>query len=505
MTHTPPASCFVVTLALIAATPNVYAFQHQGGGTTHASSFHPLNAHVGSPQPAGHMAVSHSSATHVGTGHAAVGPHVSASHGVSVGGVHHTGPGMNTPTHQAITPGVFDPLTRVAQPLPNSLDLSGGSGFPRSDRSWGLGAPGGEAFWGKPYWPLHKAWIHGYWDGPQYGWVGNRGWGEAFWSLGFLSRVAPGSIGPWGLNPSAYLWAYSGYTNPFLAGPGAGVPPKPGYDYSRPLDVSARPVMGSTSRAAARKFDDARDAFRANDYPRALALIDEVIDALPNDADAHEFRGLTLFFLGRYDESATSLYAVLASGPGWDWPTLASLFLKTDEYTNRLRRLEAACNDRPDDPALRLILAYLYSCQGTSDAASLQFARLAKLLPNDRPTARLAHPAPASLETPPSPSGSEILFPAPPFKLLGTWKATPRPGATVRLNIRPDESFAWGIAERADAKPIKGRAAFRDDVLGLFRTDGPPLAGKVTWLGESRFLFRLVGNGPEDPGLEFSK
>src|SRR5436305_314917 len=105
MTRSLTAGSFVAALALIGASPNLFAFQHQGGGTSHVSSFHPLNAHVGSPHTAGHMAGSHATTTHSGTAHVAGGMHSGGlSHGVSVGGVHHTGLGVSSPAHHASAP-----------------------------------------------------------------------------------------------------------------------------------------------------------------------------------------------------------------------------------------------------------------------------------------------------------------------------------------------------------------------------------------------------------------
>ena len=56
--------------------------------------------------------------------------------------------------------------------------------------------------------------------------------------------------------------------------------------------------------------------------PAPLQKTDEALAKLPNDTTLHEFRGLCLFALGRYDEAAATVYAVLSVGPGWDWTTL---------------------------------------------------------------------------------------------------------------------------------------------------------------------------------------
>ena len=59
-------------------------------------------------------------------------------------------------------------------------------------------------------------------------------------------------------------------------------------------------------------------------YKAALAKVDQAIASVQRHL-LHEFRGLTLFALGRYKEAAAADYAVLSAGPGWDWTTLSGL------------------------------------------------------------------------------------------------------------------------------------------------------------------------------------
>ena len=75
---------------------------------------------------------------------------------------------------------------------------------------------------------------------------------------------------------------------------------------------------------AIQAFDAARDAFKSNDYPRALRDVDKAIKFLPSDTTLHEFRALVLFAQGKYRDAAAGAYAVLSVGPGWTWETVAS-------------------------------------------------------------------------------------------------------------------------------------------------------------------------------------
>jgi hypothetical protein len=44
-----------------------------------------------------------------------------------------------------------------------------------------------------------------------------------------------------------------------------------------------------------------------------------------------------------------------------------------------------------------------------------------------------------------------------------------------------------------------------DGILTLAQDKGPALVGRVSWTDASHMTFRIVGEGPEDPGLRFSK
>ena len=78
---------------------------------------------------------------------------------------------------------------------------------------------------------------------------------------------------------------------------------------------------------------------------------------LPDDPVLHEFRGLALFALRRYDEAAAVVYAVLSAGPGWNWATLVGLYPSVDAYTDQLRALEEYVKQDPTAAAPQFLLA----------------------------------------------------------------------------------------------------------------------------------------------------
>jgi tetratricopeptide (TPR) repeat protein len=408
-------------------------------------------------------------------------------------------------------------------------------------RPWNSGyVSNGNWNYNRPYNGYHNNWVNGYWPGHYggygygglgfgglgYGGLGYGGWG---YGLGFLSGLSVGGFGGWGLNPYSYGWGYSNYANPFYGGGygGGGLVNQPlgvgvggvmptSYDYAQPLDTTASAPPDTVADPAVSTFDQAREAFKAGDYARALDLVDQTIKALPNDADAHEFRGATLFALGKYKDAAASLYAVLAAGPGWDWTTLISLYPGIEAYEAQLRALEQSRNEHPDDPSARFVLAYLYSCQGAMDAAAREYAELVKLLPNDPLIKRLGKisTTPADANPPadsppanptPDPAVAAAESKPPEHDITGTFKASPGGDTQITLTRNADGTFTWDVATGGKSKPIKGKSTYQGDILALSQESGPPLAGKVTWDGTDKFNFRLVGNGAEDPGLNFTR
>jgi tetratricopeptide (TPR) repeat protein len=125
----------------------------------------------------------------------------------------------------------------------------------------------------------------------------------------------------------------------------------------------------SAAEAALDFFDRAREAFKDGNYEQALALVNKAIVELPSDATLHEFRALCLFALKDYHQAASTLYAVIAAGPGWDWETKKSHYPDVATYTEQLRALEAFHRANPNSAEASFVLAYHYLALGHLDAA----------------------------------------------------------------------------------------------------------------------------------------
>lgn len=375
----------------------------------------------------------------------------------------------------------------------------GPGGTAVAGRSSYFGASAARPYGYNAYGAYHSGWVHGYWNGHNdaaWGW--GTGWGlAAGMGLGW-------GLSNWGMGSALYGMGYSGYANPYYAaGAGMGA-----YDYSQPIDTTTAPVSDEVATQGVSSFDAARASFQQGQYDQALQQADAALQQTPNDTTLHEFRALCLFALGRYDEAAGVLYAVLSVGPGWDWSTMIGLYPDADAYTTQLRALEAAYKASPESPAPAFVLAYHYLTQGHNEAAVVALKRVVALRPDDALSAQLlaklsppaagAEAAPA--EAPPAPSG----LPAG-ATLAGAWTASPREGASIMLEVQDDGKFTWTADQRGKSQMFRGTSAYADGVLTLVQSEGPTLVGRVSWTDAAHMSFRVVGAPPSDPGLSFSR
>ena len=410
--------------------------------------------------------------------------------------------------------------------------------------------------WGAPF---MGNWLgNGFWGGfglgALTGWgMGGLGWGGMGWGMplgGFgawdlFPTWGMNNFDSWGLGSVANDWLFSGYTNPYNNAVITGQGPQTTivYDYSQPINVAAEAPAPATVSSSEQVFSAARDAFKANDFQRALELTDHAIKDMPNVPIMHEFRALCLFALKRYDEAAAVNYAVLSAGPGMNWTTLVGLYSDVDTYTNQLRALEAAVRSNPNAPSTEFLLGYHYLVQGHELYAAAQFEKVSKLEPSDqlsasfvkalkkvaeqpaavnvagtgqlagvspttiapaRPTSPgAAHPAAAAgAEQPQEPE----LPPPPPANLVGTWKAQPSPDLSIALTLQADGQFAWEVDSKGQKQTLTGQAGFKDNTLALIQEEGPPLVGKIALAGDNKFSFSPpTGAKAKNPGLTFTK
>lgn len=373
-----------------------------------------------------------------------------------------------------------------------------------------------------------------------FGWYGLGGWGFplGFWlgyGLGGYGYGGYGGYGNWGYpygygfdaygyGPSNWLYGgslydygYLSYVNPYYVSlPGVVVDP---YDYSLPISTASPPPEESVVDESLGLFQSARDAFKAGNYVPALQQADAALAKSPNDTSLHEFRALCLFALGRYDDAATALYAVLSVGPGWDWPTLIGLYPNIDVYTSHQRTLETYCKDNPQAAPARFVLAYHYLTQGHYDVAMSTLRQVVKLKPSDTLSAKLLEQLEAAGKNASATAGTNAAQPSsavesvpatnsvPPegATISGAWTTQPNPDTSVALTIQPGGEFHWQVVQKGQTRQFSGHSNFGNGILTLAPDKGLPIVGRVGWTDATHMTFRAIGDSPDAPGLSFSK
>jgi tetratricopeptide (TPR) repeat protein len=238
-----------------------------------------------------------------------------------------------------------------------------------------------------------------------------------------------------------------------------------------------------------------------------LTQCDKAIAETPNDTVPHEFRGLALFAMHRYDEAAAALYAVLSAGPGWDWTTMSGLYADASVYTKQLRALETYVRANPNSAQARFVLAYQYLTGGHADAAAAQFKAIVRLNPKDQLSSQIL----SALETPDAPklptaTAVATRIPVKASTLVGNWHAKRPDGKTISLNLSSDGKYTWTFAQRNKPQTFSGDYSVADNLLVLKQSGTPVMVGLVTPTAADGFNFKLPGNGPAgDPGLTFGK
>jgi tetratricopeptide (TPR) repeat protein len=353
-------------------------------------------------------------------------------------------------------------------------------------------------------------WYHG-------GWYPGAGWGYMWDNYPVAAALG---MTAWAVNRIGYGWGYYDYSNPYYTDGGSY-----GYNYSEPLVVYAEAPATAVATDAASPassaqlqptdeglaaFEEARTLFRNGDYTGALAKLDVTLKTMPNDTVVHEFRALVLFALKKYPEAAAAIYAVLSAGPGWDWTTMMSLYPGVDPYTKQLRDLEEFVKANPRSADGHFLIAYHYQTMGHPDSAARQFQEALALLPNDKLLKQLvAMTKPETSKETAAPTPPPAAQPAGKVlkaeQLAGKWKATSK-GKTFELDMAADGSFTWTYQSGKRTQSVKGVYAVDQNNLALETNDGGgTMLAEVDLTSPSQLKFKMIGDDPKEPGLEFKK
>eukprot|EP00913_Durusdinium_trenchii_P023341 g21919.t1 len=318
-----------------------------------------------------------------------------------------------------------------------------------------------------------------------------------------------------GLNVGRGYFGYSysipvvDYYNPYCA-PTAYFPgvEQQYFDYSQPLTGRSSPNDPGVDAMAL-----ADDSFRNGDFKTALSAVDKAAEAMPQNADIHQFRSLVLLALERYRESAAAAHAALVVGRGWNWETLRSFYPTKEAYTEHLRQLEAYRSADEQNPVGRFLLGYHYMMLGHSDAAGKELAAVVAIEPSDRLAAELlagitrqtgkqyvyqppakSAPVDPKVTQPPAPTLpskklSTKRVPAAAPALAGSWKATHSDGTAIALKLLEGNKFVWTASKAGKTTSLEGVYTLKGSELKLISAMGSKtLEGTLTPAGKGVLL-----------------
>ena len=90
-------------------------------------------------------------------------------------------------------------------------------------------------------------------------------------------------------------------------------------------------------------------------------------------------------------------------------------------------------------------------------------------------------------------------------KFVGTWKADGENNMKFVLTLRADGTFNWVYTADGETHKFDGNYTVGNGLMTLARADHGALVGRLKWVDDKTFNFKMVGGGPEDAGLTFKR
>jgi hypothetical protein len=212
---------------------------------------------------------------------------------------------------------------------------------------------------------------------------------------------------------------------------------------------------------------------------------------------------------------------VLSVGPGWDWTTLISLYADPETYTQQLRALEEFTKQNSNSAAVHFVLAYHYLTGEHADAAVRQLKFELTLQPKDTLSAQLIEQLEHKEQQASAGGAGEGQTPAaaqPPVqaavtastgkegKMEGTWTAQPSNDMKITVGFQTEGLFTWKVDRQGKSQQFAGKSSYENGILTLVQDQSNnTMVGSVQWTDKTHFQFKVMGGGPGDPGLSFSK
>jgi hypothetical protein len=132
----------------------------------------------------------------------------------------------------------------------------------------------------------------------------------------------------------------------------------------------------------------AKRYFELQRYADALPILNRVIEQVPNDSDAFQFRSFIHFAMGDFEAAAADAYDALSFGNAWDWQTVYDLYGNAETYTAQMRRLETQARAERTLSG-HFLLGYHYVVLGHYSRGKNEFQKVLAIQPDEPMAAAL--------------------------------------------------------------------------------------------------------------------
>ncbi|MDB4777910.1 hypothetical protein OAG68_00475 [bacterium] len=148
--------------------------------------------------------------------------------------------------------------------------------------------------------------------------------------------------------------------------------------YSQPYTVvSPQPV--SPAELARMYTTEAKTLFASGQYQLAKQKLDEVVQRVPKDADAFQFRALAAFAAADFDNAAADAYDSMGLGNAWTLPVIQSLYGNDlNRYRTHLGTLKRVVAEKPTMQS-HFLLAYHHVMNEEWAEGKVQLQQVLKL------------------------------------------------------------------------------------------------------------------------------
>lgn len=158
--------------------------------------------------------------------------------------------------------------------------------------------------------------------------------------------------------------------------------------------------------------------FRAGKYKEAVRAFRHALVDDPTNGAYVMLLGQALFASGQYDEAAGATQQATTMLPPDKWGTVIAnykeLYGNIQNYTDQLRAIEKARDERPDDPAIRFLLGWHYGYLGYPKRAVRELNKTLELAPKDEVAKKVRDAIAEKLPKSDLPAAPPAEKPAPP-------------------------------------------------------------------------------------------